>query len=88
MADVIDVAYLIDFGILRYVAGGDSTVGYARHVNYGYVSYAAGLGPVASVERFMAFVNPTARDSMSAGSDEQRLTWTDSAPALAWEPWR
>jgi hypothetical protein len=88
MADVIDVAYLIDFGILRYVAGADSTLGYARNVNYGYVTYAAGVGPVASVERFMASVNPTARDSLSAGWGEQRLTWTGIVPALAWEPAR
>ena len=49
----LEVLYLVDFGLSQVTDVDGNTIGYIRPYLFGTVSYAVGVGPVSSYERFV-----------------------------------
>lgn len=57
----IQVVYVLDYGIGQVTDESGNVLGYTRHVAYGTVVYAPGIGPVLCAERFVATAEDPAR---------------------------
>src|SRR5262249_25217567 len=68
----IEVVYVIDYGVTAVVDQTGATIGFARFIGYGSVTYAQNGGPVSMIERAIAPVehldHPNVQITLGPGS--------------------
>ncbi len=76
---IVQVVYLLDYGVDAYGFNGGVPFAWVRMFDYGRVTYAAGLGPIADEERIGGFAGaPPVRASYLL-----RLRWQPAAVPLS-----
>ncbi len=74
----IQVLYLIDFGVGEWTDVNGNTVGFTRVYSYGTITYAPGVGPVASYER--NFIESGSQPGPGEYDQTLRLAHTSPGP--------